>query len=724
MAYYYNDEGDKVPVDDHSTQAEKDKAVADMAKDAQDELKADNPGHNASGQTTEEAKRAAEASAKAAAEANAKRVYLGHFQYGGWDGGAHEASNRYNQLGKEAQARPGEVIDYGNANQARDLGLGARQSQVSMANLMQARARGQVPSIAQMQADRQMQQATAAQSSAAASARGAAGLALAQQGAAANTANVQSQISNQAQINAAQERLAAEQAAFGAASTMRGGDAALQGQDADQAKAQAAINAAQRAQNDAYQLGMTGYEVDVNKAHLGAQGNQVAIETGATNAANNLAAQQQMHSEDRTDKYIGMAAAGLAAAGGIAATIYSGGRSDALPGTSGVGGSSNTSSGGGGGGGVGGAAGDITDPGGEAAGGSVGGGSDDPDNPVSDKRAKDVSPWGEMVRSSLKRKSSGDGANVVSLYEPAGKERHWDRDVSQAVQPDVTSGASLSGPAPKYSRATPDAEKVAAKSEPSKAQKLVEERKLSDAELKRKGDEMLAAQQVQAQAALAAGPAVGGQQAPPEWLRREMEGTAAIPLEERAARLKGYPGAGSMVSDDRAKLAQAWDEGHNEALSKFQDYRMLPPDQLKALTERGNRIAASVRGTKADAWDEARGQNQSVAMQILKREPTSFTRETPMAESNRALEAKPYTYKPEFAAVSGQQPGEQNVGPMAQRMARNPVAGTAVEKDPRTGLLTLDRDKLAKVTAGGVADLQQQVDGLKSVMARRVGAKR
>ena len=105
---------------------------------------------------------------------------------------------------------------------------------------------------------------------------------------------------------------------------------------------------------------------------------------------------------------------------------------------------------------------------------------------------------------------------------------------------------------------------------------------------------------------------------------------------------------------------------------------------------------------------------------------------TPMAEANRSMEATPYTYKPEFAARTGQEPGEKNVGPMAQRMAADPVAATAVERDPQTGMLTLDRDKLAKVTSGGVADLQQQMDQLRehiknpprSIMAQRFGAMR
>jgi len=212
--------------------------------------------------------------------ADTKHYDANRFEYGGVPGGANEAASRYRGLAEGAQGRAGEQANYGDANQDRALGMQARTGQAGMASLMDQRARGLVPSIAQMQADRQMQQAAAAQSSAAASARGAGGLALAQQNAANNTATMQSAISNQAQINAAQERAAAEQAAFGAYSGMRGGDLASQQQAAQQAQYQAQINAQQRAQNDAFTLGMTGYETGVRNAQLNAGMQQQGMLSG------------------------------------------------------------------------------------------------------------------------------------------------------------------------------------------------------------------------------------------------------------------------------------------------------------------------------------------------------------------------------------------------------------------------------------------------------------
>ncbi len=257
-----------------------------------------------------------------------------------------------------------------------------RGSQLGIAGLMEQRARGLVPSIAQMQADRQMQQAAAEQSSAAASARGPAGLALAQQGAAANTAAMQSNISGQAQVNAAIERERAEQAAFGAFSGVRG-------QDSDAAQKQAALNAAQRAANDQYSMGLYGHGVDVNKAQLGAQGNKIGILTGQDQGNRNRDSAEGMHDDNRTDKYIGY---GLGAAGtiaGIGAMFFgSGGGGDPAEHGSGTGA--------GGYGGNAPADGSL-DP--ATSGGEYGGGTYDVD-PYSDIRAKrDIQPLGGLMQS-------------------------------------------------------------------------------------------------------------------------------------------------------------------------------------------------------------------------------------------------------------------------------------------------------------------------------------
>lgn len=243
-----------------------------------------------------------------------------NYMYGG-AGGADAAANRYRNTAEQAQNRQGVNVNYSQANLDRAHGMQARRQQAGMADLMARRARGEVPSIAQMQADRQMGQMTAAQASAGASARGAAGLALAQQGAANNTANAQSAISNQAQINAAQERMQAENAAFGAYSGMRGGDLASQQQAAQQQQFQAQLYDAQRGRNDAMTMGMSQLEHGVRSTDLGAHMNFEAQKTGNRMGSDSInagvAGQNAGMNQTNGMGVIGMFRDGVGAAGGL-----------------------------------------------------------------------------------------------------------------------------------------------------------------------------------------------------------------------------------------------------------------------------------------------------------------------------------------------------------------------------------------------------------------------
>lgn len=91
--------------------------------------------------------------------------------------------------------------------------------------------------------------------------------------------------------------------------------------------------------------------------------------------------------------------------------------------------------------------------------------------------------------------------------------------------------------------------------------------------------------------------------------------------------------------------------------------------------------------------------------------------EEDLAEANRSMSPSVYAYKPGFDEMTGQRPGEPNVGPMAQNMARSDVARTAVTKDPRSGMLMIDEDKGLKLVMGGLASVQKQLDEMKG--ARR-----
>lgn len=85
--------------------------------------------------------------------------------------------------------------------------------------------------------------------------------------------------------------------------------------------------------------------------------------------------------------------------------------------------------------------------------------------------------------------------------------------------------------------------------------------------------------------------------------------------------------------------------------------------------------------------------------------------ESAMAGANRSMAPFEYAYKPGFAEEAGQREGEKNVGPMAQHMASDPVARTAIVERP-DGMLAIDKDKGLKLVMGSVASLQQQMDKL------------
>jgi hypothetical protein len=232
------------------------------------------------------------------------------FEWRGGRGWADQDARYYRDAADWAIGRPGEQVDYTGANWDRMQSGVARLGEKQAADLMLSRASGLTPSIAQAQAMHDMgllqqqgqnanQQMMAAQASQAASARGAAGLALAGQNAAANTATAQSainqnvsqgmqNISGQAQVNAMNERLQAEQSAMGAYGQMRGGDFQAQGLAANQALSQAQINAQQRALNDQYSLAMHNNELNVRQNQLNAGMNQQQMLANSSTATNQM----------------------------------------------------------------------------------------------------------------------------------------------------------------------------------------------------------------------------------------------------------------------------------------------------------------------------------------------------------------------------------------------------------------------------------------------------
>jgi hypothetical protein len=91
-----------------------------------------------------------------------------------------------------------------------------------------------------------------------------------------------------------------------------------------------------------------------------------------------------------------------------------------------------------------------------------------------------------------------------------------------------------------------------------------------------------------------------------------------------------------------------------------------------------------------------------------------------MADAARAMQGSAYTYKPELTPQD-QAPGEVNVGPMAQEMAKNPVTATAVKQNPENGMLMLDQGKMTRILGSVAASQQDQIDGLAAAVAKKGG---
>jgi hypothetical protein len=738
------------------------------------------------------------------------------YEYGGRPGGAQADAQRYSQRGDDWQNKASEygaqqqgLHNRGNAgmDQAQD----ARGMQMDAAGMARARATGATPSIAQMQADRQMGQAAAAQTSAAASARGPGALALAQQNAAANTAGAQANISGQAQVNAAQERLAAEQAYAGQAAGIRGGD--FQG-------AQTAYGASSQAGQlglGAGQLGLgyTQAEMGVNQAQLQAQQNSQAQTSsnalgaqginagvGGQNAAMNQ--KNAMGAIEMGGKLVsGVAmsdARAKASPGDLVASTWGGARPNdeqakAAEGAMNI---ANQKS----------ATPIFQDPSAEdrqnAAGGgymlgkqigtSVYGGRPDGSLPSSvaagmkstgaapkQENAKDEKKAGEAAKASKADEGQKDklasvigdigkgagarsegvdisyhpghgyvppqllsdknakqpvGGSIFGGGEDEDKEEKDPADVSGMMDVGKISSMMSGGGAAGISMLSDMVGKSMPSDMTGKAPTMPSDmlgKTASDERAKnpmgalglddpglRIGDdgrgyiaqnapaEQDAGQRHAAKARSGSSPGdmvastfktkhAGSQprkKNDDDLMRQAMAMMGGIQNEKHAQIANGpavRPDGSTMVSDNKAK-ATAWDEGYAAATGDVKKMAGMSHGDLKNAA--ANRpIASAFRDAQANAWDEGRTANAA-----------------------RALASEPYVYKPGMTP-SEQAPGEINVGPMAQNMARDPVAGTAVIKQPN-GMLAIDIPKYTKVLGAVAAGQQDQLDEQDAKLSR------
>ncbi len=209
-------------------------------------------------------------------------------------------------------------------------------------------------------------------------------------------------------------------------------------------------------------------------------------------------------------------------------------------------------------------------------------------------------------------KSKVDYANpkeIKPLGNDAGTERHWDSDISTENQAKASGGASLSGPAPKYSSSSP-------KPAPTKPS-APKTRKYTDDELRKMGEEMQGNVRVQSETQLGEGPSVG-----------------------KAKWLDDY-----MTSDEGAKSSS------------------------------GNPLIEMQKG------------------------------------ANRALRGETYRYKEGV----GEDTEQLHHGFMAQNLEGNPITATAV-REGDDGLKKVNNEDALRVTAAGVASLQDQHDELEAAV--------
>jgi hypothetical protein len=548
-------------------------------------------------------------------------------------GSADVATQRYQTMGQAAADRNAYAQDYGNANQSRG-------QQYSALNLQQQAAMGNAPSQAQMLGRNMIDQSLQAQMAGAASSRGGSLAQAAAMRQAANGAAAQQQQGvNQLSALRAQEMAQARDAYMQGATGIRGMDESRVGMQSQNDQFQRQLN--QQAQE--YYEGM-GNQVqeDQMKSSMGEHaiaeggfesGRQIdeastqALYKGIAGGSQGVGSMMAMASDARTKQdvrpmYSDADTKDETSIDETSKPPASQKVSQAVSQALSTGASNNINS-------------IDTTP---AAGRSY-------QAPSLDGRPSSSAI--ELPKPNAMYSDVGTKEVLPIGAEPEGKQLYIDdsgRGGYRAMSEPQERGASLSGPAPRYSLSQAAAER--AKSAPKSERKMT-------------NDELAA------------------------WADREIANTKQKT---------------DALQYTRPAVGQAYDQGYGVARAA-----MMNRDASESPMANANRaLAPSSYSYKPMAQKMAA---DPVARTAVYRDAS----ESPMANANRALAPSSYSYKPEFRPPS-QAPGEKNVGPMAQKMAADPVARTAVYRDPRSGMLAIDRDKALKLSLGAAGALQQQYD--------------
>jgi hypothetical protein len=697
--------------------------------------------------------------------------------YGGQPGGAEAYANEMRLRQGGADSRHAPTANYGESQALGNQAALARGGQQQATNLIMNRATGATPSIAgqqsqadfqrlqnqsrldnqmlQQNAQQQSQQALAANAAQASSARGAAGVALAGQQAANNTANAQGaigrstaqasqnmgmananaaqNISNQAQVNAANERMQAEQAALGGYSTIRSGDQTAQDAAAGRAQFNANQQLASRNANDARAMGYEGLLARANETQLNANMQDQGIKANSYNAAmGHNAATSQANATRQGQKSDGLAddVGGFfdSAIGGVMGVLSdSRAKQQALINQG-------------------------RQEGVALAQGGRGAPSEDADPAALDDRFQQ----NEEYRRSHPPPNQYERFDSVDDPSPqqdpvAQWERSFgssDRAVADARQHDnmvegqkIRDGFARDARGPAKQRSNPLIAGLGRgffESDERAKERAYQEGMQAgiDDTLEATGTEYKHVFGRQA----ASGGAKKLEVTRPETADSRFE-RGQEPAFEHAPAVHELPppkrqaGPDDAVEFSAQRPAHPYQEGpvHEAPYSRgpslseqmsMEDLSRGSADEAQAreyaqryMTKPALASGGAARKTTG-ATHSAPGRKRS--MESDERAKTKGVDKGPVADANRAMRGEPYAYKPEHTPPN-EKPGQPHYGFMAQNLEKSPVSKVAVEEGP-DGMKRVDRDRMLQVVAAGVADLQRQQDETR--LALRKGGRR
>lgn len=176
-----------------------------------------------------------------------------------------------------------------------------------------------------------------------------------------------------------------------------------------------------------------------------------------------------------------------------------------------------------------------------------------------------------------------------------------------------------------------------------------------------------------------------------------------VDLDEPDASLYGSAGAPAF-HERMPETVRDTPEDQARVKKQYLDKQGQEADEMMRALDSAAKTSSTPR--REDIGEDTPDLSQAAAAQEqAAREPT-------LAGAMRAMKPYVYEYKEGFRQQEGQKPGEKNVGPMADQMARHPVASTVITIHPKTGMKAIDVKKGLKLALGSLSDLQRQIDEL------------